>query len=283
MMDMHTHIWPEQFIESSFLEDANRIRENEIKIDVDYDDHERDVLNKVDKVIVLGFRAPASGIDVPNEYIAKYRDRHPDKVVAFASVDPNQDDALKELIYSIEKLDMRGLKLGPIYQHFHPQNKEKIYKIYDYMQSQKLPILWHMGTSFPSEGKLEFTKPILLDKVSQDFPKLKMIIAHLGHPWFGEAISVIRKRPYVYGDCSNIFCRPWQFYNAMVMAQEYGIMHKIFFGSDYPTAKIDEAVNMFLSVNQYAENSSLPVIYKQNIDNIFSKNADKVLDYLFSL
>ena len=279
MIDIHSHVWPAEYIEDSFLEDAGRIKEGEVNIQVDCSDHERDILAQVDKAVVLGFRAPASGIDVPNEYVAEYRDKHPDKIIAFGSVDPNDSRALTELKYIIEKLDMKGLKLGPIYQHFNPQNKNIAYPLYDYMQSKELPILWHMGTSFPEEGQIEYTKPILLDKVAQDFPDLKMVIAHLGHPWFGEAVSVIRKRPNIYGDCTNIFCRPWQFYNAMLMAQEYGIMGKIFFGSDYPCGVNDfnEAVKLFKAVNQFTIDSKLPKVDEALMDNILNKNPLKIL------
>lgn len=274
MIDIHSHVWPAQFIEDSFLEDASRIKGGEVNIQVDCADHERDILAQVDKAIVLGFRAPASGIDVPNEYVAEYRDKHSDKIIAFGSVDPNQSEALKELKYTIEKLNMKGLKLGPIYQHFNPLDKTIAYPLYDYMQTRGLPILWHMGTSFPEEGQIEYTKPILLDRVAQDFPDLKMVIAHLGHPWFGEAVSVIRKRPNVYGDATNIFCRPWQFYNAMLMAQEYGIMGKIFFGSDYPCGVKDfnEAVKLFKAVNQFTPGSNLPEVDETLMDEILNRN-----------
>lgn len=279
MIDIHSHVWPGKYIKDNFIKDADRITDGEVNIEVDCSDHKRDILDQVNKAVVLGFRAPASGIDVPNKYVAEYRDKYPEKIVAFGSVDPNDVKALEELEYIVEKLDMKGLKLGPIYQHFDPQNKVIAYPIYDYMESKGLPILWHMGTSFPSEGRIEFTKPILLDKVSRDFPDLKMIIAHLGHPWFGEAISVIRKRPNVYGDCTNIFCRPWQFYNAMLMAQEYGIMNKIFFGSDYPCGVKDfnEAVKLFQAVNQFTVGSNLPKVDMDSMDKILNRNPLKIL------
>ena len=59
-------------------------------------------------------------------------------------------------------------------------------------------------------------------------------MAHLGHPWEGETIAVIRKHPHVYADISALHYRPWQFYHSLMLAQEYGTMHKILFGSDYP-------------------------------------------------
>ena len=61
-----------------------------------------------------------------------------------------------------------------------------------------------------------------------------MIMAHMGHPWYEECIVVARKQPNVYCEVSAIFYRPWQFYNALMSAVEYGAAHKLLFGSDYP-------------------------------------------------
>ena len=43
----------------------------------------------VDRAVVLGFRARHVGVLVPNEYVAAYVNRHPEKLIGFGSVDPN--------------------------------------------------------------------------------------------------------------------------------------------------------------------------------------------------
>jgi hypothetical protein len=43
---------------------------------------------------------------------------------------------------------------------------------------------------------------ILLDDIAIQFPQLKMIVAHLGHPWIGETLVLIRKHPNLYSDIS---------------------------------------------------------------------------------
>ena len=53
-----------------------------------------------------------------------------------------------------------------------------------------------------------------------DFPDLKMIIAHLGHPWETDLIVLIRKCPNLYADISAVHYRPWRYWQAMVTAME---------------------------------------------------------------
>ena len=60
-----------------------------------------------------------------------------------------------------------------------------------------------------------------------DFPDLKMIIAHLGHPWETDTVVLIRKCPNVYTDLSAVHYRPWRYWQAMITAMEYGVEHKI--------------------------------------------------------
>jgi hypothetical protein len=40
--------------------------------------------------------------------------------------------------------------------------------------------------------------PLQLEDIAMDFPDLKMIIAHLGHPWEQDMVVLIRKCPNLY-------------------------------------------------------------------------------------
>ena len=51
-----------------------------------------------------------------------------------------------------------------------------------------------------------------------DFPDLRMIVAHLGHPWEEDLVALIRKAPNVYADISACHYRPWRYWQAMVTA-----------------------------------------------------------------
>jgi predicted TIM-barrel fold metal-dependent hydrolase len=100
-----------------------------------------------------------------------------------------------------------------------------------------------------------------------------MVLAHLGHPFYDECLAVIRKHPHVYADISALYYRPWQFYNMMLTAQEYGVTHKLLFGTDYPFTSAHESIEGLRNVNHIIGSSDLPRITDETIDSILSRDA----------
>ena len=59
------------------------------------------------------------------------------------------------------------------------------------------------------EAPLRYAHPLLMDEIAIRFPELRVVMAHMGHPWQRETIVTIRKHPHVYADVSALFYRPW--------------------------------------------------------------------------
>ena len=88
------------------------------------------------------------------------------------------------------------------------------------------------------------------------FPEVKIIMAHLGHPYEGECVAVIRKHPNVYADISALHYRPFQFYHSLMLVQEYGVWHKLLFGSDYPFTTVRATIDGLRSLNRMVEGTA---------------------------
>ena len=237
-------------------------------------------MEAVDRAIVFGLRARDSGFMTPNEYVVEYVKAHPEKFVGFASIDPNYDDSLNEIKRCVNELGLKGLKMGPIYQHFDPSDR-KYFPIWETAQQLELPIVIHQGTTFVRDAPLKYALPILLEDIALSFPDLVMIIAHMGHPWEAETITLIRKQPNLYSDVSALTPRPYRLYNDLVLAMEYGVLDKLLFGSDYPVITPAETLEGLRSINRFAEGSNLPRVPEDTIDAIISRNAERVLGKLF--
>ncbi len=69
------------------------------------------------------------------------------------------------------------------------------------------------------------------------YPDLRMVLAHVGHPFIDECLVVIRKHPNVYADISALYYRPWQFYNMLISAQEYRVTSKLLFRDGLPVCE----------------------------------------------
>jgi uncharacterized protein len=224
-----------------------------------------------DKVVVFGLQAKAVGVWVPNELIAEYVALHPEKLVGWASVDPNERDCVEQLEFAVSELGLRGLKLGPVYQHFDPADRMH-WPLFRKCQELDLPIMWHQGTTFPSKAKLKWGNPLQLEDVAMDFPGLRMIIAHLGHPWEADLVALIRKCPNLYADISAVHYRPWRYWQAMVTAMEYGVTHKLLLGSDFPSASVAHVIEGLRNVNAPVEGTALPKIPISIQDAIIHEN-----------
>jgi predicted TIM-barrel fold metal-dependent hydrolase len=174
---------------------------------------------------------------VPNDYVASYVAAHED-LIGFASVNPNRPDAVGRLEHAISVLGLRGLKLGPTYQHFHPHDAACL-DLMEAAQALRIPVLWHQGTTFTSAAIGEYARPLQLDLVARRFPDLRMWIAHFGHPWAEEAISVIRRHEHLFIDTSALDTRPWQLAQALACAAEYRVLDRVLFGSDYPFSTVE--------------------------------------------
>jgi predicted TIM-barrel fold metal-dependent hydrolase len=136
--------------------------------------------------------------------------------------------------------------------------------------------MWHQGTSFVQKGPLEKSQPIFLDPVARSFPELRMIITHLGHPWIGEAISVVSKNLYVYTDISALSSRPWQMYNDLIEAIEYGIEDKLLFGTDFPFFGVEQTKESLMNLNNLVNGTNLLVFRRGSSKKYSIRNVGSV-------
>jgi uncharacterized protein len=280
IFDCHTHVFGPGQVGGSFLADSKRAWGEQYELITTPEAHD-EKLSDYKGAIVLAFNCEATGVVVPDEYVSNYVHTRPGKLFGFASVNPHDANAPRKLEYAVKELGLCGLKLAPIYQNFYPDRKE-FFPLYAKADELNIPIMWHQGTSFVSQGFLDASRPALLDPIARAFPKLKMVIAHLGHPWHGECVALIRKNPNVYADMSALGSRPWQFYNAMMNVIEYGVPHKVLFGSDFPFFTTGQTVASFRNINALTEGSKLPRIPEEDIEAIIYRNTPEILELIKS-
>jgi uncharacterized protein len=224
-----------------------------------------------DRVVVFGLQARATDVWVPNELVASYVAQHPDKLIGWASIDPGEPDAIEQLEHAVEGLGLRGVKVGPAYQHFDPTDRA-VWPFFAACDRLGIPTIWHQGTTFPSRARLRISLPLALEDLAMAFPDLRMIVAHLGHPWEEDLVALVRKAPNVWADVSASHYRPWRFWQAMATAWEYGVTHKLLLGSDFPSGTLDNVIDGLRRVNEPVEGTRLPHIPADVIESIISEN-----------
>ena len=205
IIDVHSHTWlyPEHFTEQFRQQAAQTAKANqELDLTVTYAAYRAGAQN-CDKTIVFGGKARLSGLWVDDQYVADYVNAHADYLIGFLSVDPTQDGWQQEMEYGHQELGLKGIKLLSMYAGFYPHD-ERLDPLWRYATEHRLPVLLHTGTTFVAQAPLDCTLPRHLDPVATRFPDVKVIMAHLSHPYEGECAVVIRKHPNVYADISAI-------------------------------------------------------------------------------
>ena len=291
IVDCHTHIWqsPDQLGPADLGEPSRAARAKGVRgspggktlrrtipaADPDYHWHEQEEA-LIDKSIVLGFKSRYLKSDIPNHFVAEYVRRAPDRLIGFAGIDPLDPKALDELSMAHDELRLKGVVLSPANQDFHPSDTRAM-KVYDLAEQLGMPILFHPGANFIEQSKLEYGRPFLLDEIARSFPKLRIVIGQLGQPWSDETIVMLGKHPNVFADISGMLTRPWQAFNTLVNAYQYGVIEKLLFGSDFPYTSASDCIETLYSLNQMVQGTALPVVPREQLRGIVERDTVALL------
>jgi uncharacterized protein len=277
MFDVHSHAWiPSQHFADIFRAQVRRARAGLVDdLEVRYAEYRATAPADV-RTIVFGGKARLSGLWVDDHYIAQYVAQDPERLVGFLSVDPTQEGWKRELRVGHEELGLRGIKLLPMYAGFLPQD-ERLDELWQYAVDHELPILLHTGTTFVDKAPLKYTLPRNLDEAAIRFPDCKIILAHLGHPYEGECVAVIRKHSNVYADVSALYYRPFQLYQSLMLVQEYGVWDKLLFGTDYPFTTVNDTIEGLRHLNDMLEGTRLPRLDASQTEALIHRDSFSLL------
>jgi uncharacterized protein len=277
MVDVHSHFWeyPKHFSDDFKAQAARARGDVEVDLTVRWEEYTATAAG-CDQTIVFGGKAKLSGLWVPDQAVAAYVAQHPEKLIGFLSIDPTQPGWQDELAEGHEDLKLKGIKLLSMYAGFKPNDRSFDY-IWEYATRHSLPVLLHTGTTFVAQAPLECTLPRLLDDVATRFPEVRIILAHLSHPYEGECVVTIRKHPNVYADCSALHYRPFQLYHSLMLVQEYGVWNKVLFGTDYPFTTVEASLNGMRALNEMLEGTKLPRLNMDKMEQMFYRDTLQVL------
>ena len=255
--DCHVNIWNDEHVLPLYGSQLARVRQGDMAPKSDADTIFAEMAD-VEKAIVFALRYGDSvGIESDDETTARAVAKYPDKIVGFAYVDPRRADCMDMLEHAVEDLGLKGVKYGPIYNGV-ALSDPRLDPVYEYCQKHNIPLTMHMGTTYARNAPVDMGRAIHVEPVALKYPDLTMILAHMGHPWYGDCIAVSRKQPNVFCEVSALFYRPWQYYNILIEAQEDKIIDKIFFGTDFPFSRVGESVDGLLNINNQVEGTNLP-------------------------
>ena len=264
LIDWHTNLWLPEHLGAQYEEMGSRTIAD---MDGSPPRHRETVAAQAEKFIVLALKFDQLGIHVPNEFVAEYVARFPGRAVGFCGIDPLDEASPRQLEHAVRELGLKGIKFSPVYSGFDPWCPEA-WRIYETADRLNVPMLWHQSAAYAVQSHLEHGNPILIDKIARTFPRLKMIIAHVGQPWTGDLVVLLRKHKQLYADLSARYYRQWQCYNALMLALDYGVTDQLLFGSDWPIQTPEAAIDSFRAVNDWGEGITMPRFPDEIIEDI---------------
>ena len=138
----------------------------------------------IDVSVVFTYEGLLHPSPAANDSLAAFVAAAPDRLVAFATVDPRDAGAAAEIARCIEQHGMRGVKLHPWLQGFSA-HEPGLDPICDVAAAAGVPILFHDGTP-------PFSTPLQLASLAHRHPGTTVVLGHGGlQDLWREAIQAV--------------------------------------------------------------------------------------------
>jgi len=172
-----------------------------------------------------------------------------DKFFGVVSVDPRK--GVSESLLDLRKAAVDtskcvGLSLQPAFIDMLPE-EARLYPLYEFCEERGIPVWFHTGINYAPNHSMDADRPMHLERILLDFPKLNLVACHSAWPWVGELCALARKfNPRVFLEMGGVAPKymfergtGWdpflQYANSLLQDQ-------ILFGTDWPIIPFDRAI-----------------------------------------
>jgi uncharacterized protein len=126
-----------------------------------------------------------------NDSLARFVEPFPDRLIAFATVNPRDPSAADEIERCVQDHGMRGVKLHPWLQGFSA-HIAGLNDVCTAVAEFGIPLLFHDGTP-------PFTTPLQFASLAMRHPDATIVLGHGGlHDMWREAIAAVSLSPNIY-------------------------------------------------------------------------------------
>lgn len=151
-----------------------------------------------------------------NDLVATALDRFPDRFLGWVAVNPRIPESIEEVEFYLSKPGFIGVKAHP-FMHEYPI--KELDPVGAMCESKGIPMIIHLSSEQDSYKYLP-----------ENYPKLKIIYAHAGLPFWKKLWKYVKDQPNVFVDTSSDYLNP-----AIVkMVVESIGYRKVLYGCDGP-------------------------------------------------
>lgn len=172
-----------------------------------------------------------------NRWTCEVAREHPE-LTPFIGLDPSMSE--EQLLAEIDQDDGArpgGIKLHPAAQRFHP-NDRRLWPAYQRAQELGLPVIFHSGAFALGPRPADHAHPKHFPDVLSAFPRLTVVLAHLGFGEFDLCAELASAYPNVFFDCCAVIngteSAPAISDDEVATVLRQVGTDRVMFGSDYP-------------------------------------------------
>ena len=238
IIDIHTHVYPDEIAQKAtdsvkvFYQIGGADMNGTVSMLL-----ERGKKAGIEKFVILPVALRPDRVQGINDFIADRRDANPE-FIGFGTVHAAMENMDAE-VRRIMDLGLKGIKMHPDSQRFHIDDP-RLYPMYEEIQG-KLPIMLHMG-----DARYDYSHPVKLRKVLDQFPRLQAIAAHFGgYSMYETAYELLKDTDCILDVSSSIMFMEKG--TAERFINLYGA-ERLAYGTDYPLWDPVQEVERFLQL-----------------------------------
>ncbi len=169
----------------------------------------------------------------------------------------------------VENHGGRGVKLHGAVQGFS-MSDERLWPIYKTCEELDVPVIGHSG---PDRNGAGFAEPRAFGRMLKEFPRLSVILAHMGGGTWAQALEIAETYPNAYFDCCEII--EWTGGTNAPSEEQLARLIKdigperVMMGSDFPWYDLDHTVERIME---------LPMLSVEQKEGILGANAVRILN-----
>ncbi len=159
---------------------------------------------------------------INNDYISSVMKTYADRIIGFGQVNPRENNAADQVRRCVEDYGLKGLKLHPTMHGYHFVDHGLLDPVFEVCSEYELPVLVNALDD-------PFVTPLGIEEIAKGFPKVPVLIAHMGTVWnVTEAILVAKRTANIYLETSST-----QLIEVRMAYRDVG-PEKIIMGTDWP-------------------------------------------------
>lgn len=243
IIDIHTHIYPEKVAQKA----TDSVKQFYQLRGADMNGTVQMLLQQgrkagISQFVVLPVAVLPDRVHGINDFIVQQTLQQPD-FIGFGTLHAGMEGLTQEA-QRILDMGLKGIKMHPDFQRF-PIDDPRLYPVYEHIQG-KLAVMLHMG-----DRRYDYSHPLKLRKVLDQFPRLQVIAAHFGgYSMYETAYELLKDTECIFDISSSMmFMEPGVPERFIGM---YGA-ERMAYGTDYPLWDPQQEVERFLQLKLTAQ------------------------------